>query len=629
MAGAQPLILMYHRVGTFAVDPRRLAMSPARFAEQIDIVAANRRPIALGEMARAMRAGTLADDAVAITFDDGYAANIAHALPALRAHSVPATMFVTSGYVGGAREFWWDELERILLLPGTLPAELPVLADGQMQTVTLGDSARYSEEDARRHAGWRMDDGVDPRPRHQLYRRFHKRLMSVVAETDRRQIVAALADWAGRIGEVRDSHRQMTAAEIGGLGEDALIEIGGHTMTHPVLAHLPAAAQTQEIRDGKAALEAMAGCTIDTFAYPFGGIDTFTGETVELLRREGFVCAATTVQSTINARTDAYRLPRVRVQDWTGEDFAQRIGATLPARTTTPAPAQVPAQPVKPDGATALPAATVLGGQARAATTVLLFTDSHSFCGIGQKSAVLLEALRGAGYRVVCAQRHEATPLQDRLSELGVEEYVWFETNPDDDKKAFALDRVTSSRIFSTIQPDLIVFANGRPMGSYSAKAAAAFLSIPYIIIEATTARKLLPQASEPELRDTTVAQYLDARAVVTVCQENLDNLKSALSLPLGFGQVIYQGPGEAFLRPRMQPSGSSAATNSVSPTTRYCASRQPRWSGSRAMTSSSARSRRCVTSPSGTRSISPRRARGRCGRSWRPPSPSSILPTG
>ena len=50
-----------------------------------------------------MRDGTLADNAVAITFDDGYAANIAHAVPVLREHDVPATMFVTSGSIGGAR----------------------------------------------------------------------------------------------------------------------------------------------------------------------------------------------------------------------------------------------------------------------------------------------------------------------------------------------------------------------------------------------------------------------------------------------------------------------------------------------------------------------------------------------
>ena len=261
-------------------------------------------------MVRGIRDGTLADNAVAITFDDGYAANIAHAVPVLREHDVPATMFVTSGSIGGAREFWWDELERLFLMPGSLPAELPLRSGGEMQTFSLQDSAVYADADMHQHAGWHMDGGVDPTPRHELYRLFHKRLMSVVADTDRQQILSMLADWAGRRPAVRDSHRQMTAAEIGALGEDGLIEIGGHTMTHPVLAHLPAVAQTKEIRDGKAALESITGTRVDSFAYPFGGVDTFTGETVELLRREGFSCAATTVQASFRKTTDPFRLPR-------------------------------------------------------------------------------------------------------------------------------------------------------------------------------------------------------------------------------------------------------------------------------------------------------------------------------
>ena len=489
--------------------------------------------------------GTLADNAVAITFDDGYAANIAHAVPVLREHDVPATMFVTSGSIGGAREFWWDELERLLLMPGSLPAELPLQSGGEMQTFSLQDSAVYADADVHQHAGWHMDGGVDPTPRHELYRLFHKRLMSVVADSDRQQILSMLADWAGRPPAVRDSHRQMTAAEIGALGEDGLIEIGGHTMTHPVLAHLPATAQTQEIRDGKAALEAITGTRVDAFAYPFGGVDTFTGETVELLRREGFSCAATTVQASLRKTTDPFRLPRVMIQDWPGDEFARRIGAApMPARAIgARAPTAAPASPSTHEQSLR---PVAIDASLRAATTVLLYTDSHSLCGIGQKSAVLLEALLGSGYRVVCAQRHETTPLQDRLIGLGVE-YVWFDTNPDDDLRAFSLDRNTPARIMSTVRPDLIVFANGRPMGSYSAKSVASFLSIPYIIIEATTAPQLLPKASEPQLRDTTAAQYLEARAVVTVCRENLDNLKAAFSLPLGFGQVIYQGPGRNY----------------------------------------------------------------------------------
>ena len=118
MSGARPLILMYHRVGDATVDPHRLSVSARRFADHIEIIAQRRQPLPLAELARALGAGTLANDAIAVTFDDGYAANIPNAVPALCQHGVPATMFVTSGYIGGAHEFWWDELDRIFPAAG-------------------------------------------------------------------------------------------------------------------------------------------------------------------------------------------------------------------------------------------------------------------------------------------------------------------------------------------------------------------------------------------------------------------------------------------------------------------------------------------------------------------------------
>ena len=63
---------------------------------------------------------------VAVTFDDGYADFASVALPALRARAIPATLFVTTGALGADGEFWWDELERIVLAAPALPATLVV-----------------------------------------------------------------------------------------------------------------------------------------------------------------------------------------------------------------------------------------------------------------------------------------------------------------------------------------------------------------------------------------------------------------------------------------------------------------------------------------------------------------------
>ena len=64
---------------------------------------------------------------IAVTFDDGYADNLHCAARLLQKHDVPATFFLTSGYLGGHEEFWWDELTRLVFDPVVLPSKLSIL----------------------------------------------------------------------------------------------------------------------------------------------------------------------------------------------------------------------------------------------------------------------------------------------------------------------------------------------------------------------------------------------------------------------------------------------------------------------------------------------------------------------
>jgi peptidoglycan/xylan/chitin deacetylase (PgdA/CDA1 family) len=59
-----------------------------------------------------------------VTFDDGYVDNLHNAQPILERDDVPATVFVTTGFLGSDRAPSWDELEVILRGPAPLPAEL-------------------------------------------------------------------------------------------------------------------------------------------------------------------------------------------------------------------------------------------------------------------------------------------------------------------------------------------------------------------------------------------------------------------------------------------------------------------------------------------------------------------------
>src|SRR4030095_8087725 len=96
--GPKAVILLYHRVAELDSDPWGLAVSPANFAEQLDVLRDRNCVVAVGEIAAALREkpGRISGK-VAITFDDGYADNLFAAKPLIEARQLPATIYMTSG----------------------------------------------------------------------------------------------------------------------------------------------------------------------------------------------------------------------------------------------------------------------------------------------------------------------------------------------------------------------------------------------------------------------------------------------------------------------------------------------------------------------------------------------------
>src|SRR4051812_35998679 len=101
-------ILTYHRVADASCDPWELCVSPDNFAGQLRVLQQHTSVFRLDEIVSIVRkGGRLPPKACVVTFDDGYADNLYAAEPLLAAHKTPATIFMTSGSVGRAREFWW------------------------------------------------------------------------------------------------------------------------------------------------------------------------------------------------------------------------------------------------------------------------------------------------------------------------------------------------------------------------------------------------------------------------------------------------------------------------------------------------------------------------------------------
>ena len=190
------LILLYHRVSEDSSDPYSLTATPSHFAEHMEVLRKLARPMRLEEMIRHILDGRRPARGVVVTFDDGYADNLHNAKPLLEKYEIPATVFVASGHVGRGQEFWWDELDRLLLQPGKLPEALSLQVRDESLSWELGAAASYDAEDFRRHSNWNAWQESDPTPRHTLYRALHG-LLQPLSEVERGEKMKEILFWAG------------------------------------------------------------------------------------------------------------------------------------------------------------------------------------------------------------------------------------------------------------------------------------------------------------------------------------------------------------------------------------------------------------------------------------------------
>lgn len=300
---SQALILLYHRVGNLPKDVYQLTVSTEHFAEQLDYLKQHSTLVHLHELVQASRDGSLPDRAVAITFDDGYVNNYTHAFPLLREAEAPATIFITTGNIDSPTEFWWDRLERVILRSTDLPDRLRIQRDGVLHEWQI------SGEDEVRQTSYR-----------QLLR-----FLRDMSPTDRATYLDEIEQWAGE-KPAQPSHRveyrTMKTGEICELADSPYIELGAHTITHPLLSRLPSEEQSREIMGSKDQLAKLISRPVRYFSYPFGD---YNDASVKIVSEMGFMGAVTTQTGTVHNGSDQFRLNRCAVRDWNYQEFGNQL----------------------------------------------------------------------------------------------------------------------------------------------------------------------------------------------------------------------------------------------------------------------------------------------------------------
>jgi peptidoglycan/xylan/chitin deacetylase (PgdA/CDA1 family) len=255
---------------------------------------------------------------VALTFDDGYSDNLLNALPLLSHHGIPATVFVISSAVGRQEEFWWDQLESILLTPGELPQELEIeIEDGNFYRL-LSSERSYSIQDSKNDRGMEVFK-AEPGTRIHLFREVWE-LLCFMPDQQRRETLRELWDWSGKLPIFRDTCRPLKLDELRELAKSPLIEIGAHTMTHNRLPTLPLEEMRLEINQSKQFLEDTLETRVKSFSYPFGQFDE---RAIKLVMEAGLKQAVTTKSGRLDNTVSRYQLPRIPIANWGTKAFGK------------------------------------------------------------------------------------------------------------------------------------------------------------------------------------------------------------------------------------------------------------------------------------------------------------------
>jgi peptidoglycan/xylan/chitin deacetylase (PgdA/CDA1 family) len=264
-------ILMYH--GTTGAGAHALAA-------QLRYLARNFKIVSLAAMVEQLgRYGAAAPNEIVLTFDDGLRNNFTVVYPMLRELQVPATFFVCPELVDSGRWLWNHEIRcRLQILDHEALAEVRsriMAANGSVEGIiewikTLKPPQRRWAEEMVRHA----TPDFQPTP----------------AQSE--------------------AYDMMSWNDLAAL-DPALVTIGSHTLTHPILTTLTAEEIDFELRQSRRILEQKLGREIHFFCYPNGSYD----ERVYQAVKNNYCAAVTTeigvLSGKIAAEIDLHRLPRI------------------------------------------------------------------------------------------------------------------------------------------------------------------------------------------------------------------------------------------------------------------------------------------------------------------------------
>ena len=295
-------ILLYHRV----LDLQRekdfcslpgIIVSVKMFDEQMKYLSENYNVISLENLVDSLKNNLpFPKKGVVITFDDGWKDNFSFAFPTLKKYNLPATIFLTSGYIGTNKTFWPEQVISILKSEKNLKEKLKNLSD-EIYPSVIQDY---------------LDDLVEcKKPYLDVLTDLIEHL-KYLTEVKREVIIDDLKKRMKPSSELFSDNPSLLNWEEIGILEKNYISFGSHSINHPILTQLDKTEAKKEIFDSKKEIEKKLGGPVLAFAYPNGDLNDWVKD---LVKQAGYLGAVALGAGLNDGHTDVFSLNRRNIHE--------------------------------------------------------------------------------------------------------------------------------------------------------------------------------------------------------------------------------------------------------------------------------------------------------------------------
>jgi peptidoglycan/xylan/chitin deacetylase (PgdA/CDA1 family) len=265
-----PRIVMFHR---FSSQPKKNCVSSVELEKQIIYLKKRFNLLPLSQLRQCIEEGRSApNNSIVLTIDDGYRDFYDVAYPIFKKHGVPATLYVTTGFINQELWLWPDKIAWLL-----------DCASSVNKTIDFGQSE---------YGNIKIAD-VDESNRHQIWSQITSYLLAVDDKQKHEWIDYFARELGKSLPEMPpDEYVACSWTELEEMQNNG-IEVGGHTHTHPSLGQVSDEQLYCELNTCMNLLDENLGKRQRDFCFPNGQPNDYNQKVKNVTKRVGFKSAVT------------------------------------------------------------------------------------------------------------------------------------------------------------------------------------------------------------------------------------------------------------------------------------------------------------------------------------------------